>query len=137
MLCSIRKIFENIMQDNFGHSLPSCFQCGFQRNNSNATAAITIQNNIARALDKKTEVIVVSTDMSAALNLVDKDVLLPQMAKICIPKNLIRIYNDFLSDRMCNGTNIHGQPIRSILVSTSNRWNILVLDRCQSSCLCR
>jgi hypothetical protein len=87
------------MLDNFGHSLPSPFQCGFQRNNSKATAAITIQNNIARALDKKKEVIVVSTDMSAALNLVDKDVLLPQMAKLGIPKNLIRIYNDFLSDR--------------------------------------
>ena len=103
LLCSIGKIFEkcvlNIMSNSFGHSLPSSFQHGFRRNHSTATAALTIQNSIARALDKKKKVIVVSTDMSAAFDLLDKDVLLPRMAKLGIPTNLIRIYDDFLSDR--------------------------------------
>jgi hypothetical protein len=37
--------------------------------------------------------------MSAAFDLLDKDILLPRMAKLAIPPNLIRIYEDFLSDR--------------------------------------
>jgi hypothetical protein len=37
--------------------------------------------------------------MSAAFDLLDKDILLPRMAKLGIPPNLIRIYEDFLSDR--------------------------------------
>jgi len=88
------------MSDNFCCSLPSSFQHGFLWNHSTATAALTIQNNIARALDKKKKVIVVSTDMSAAFNLPDKDVLIPQMAKLGIPANLIWIYDDFLRDRI-------------------------------------
>jgi hypothetical protein len=38
--------------------------------------------------------------MSAAFNLPDKDVLIPQMAKLGIPANLIWIYDDFLRDRI-------------------------------------
>jgi hypothetical protein len=97
------KVFEKcvlkIMSDSFGHALPSPFQHGFRRNHSTTTAALTIQNNIARALDKKKKVVVVSTDMSAAFDLLDKKILLPRMAKLGIPQNLIRIYDDFLSNR--------------------------------------
>jgi hypothetical protein len=82
------------MSNSFGHSLPSSFPHGFWRNHSTATAALTIQKSIARALDKKKKVIVVLTDMSAAFDLLDKDVLLPQMAKLGIPTNLIQFYDD-------------------------------------------
>jgi hypothetical protein len=103
LLCSIGKIFEkcvlNLMSANFGQSLPSSFQHGFRKNHSTTTAALTIQNSIAKALDNKKKVVVVSTDMSAAFDLLDKDILLPRMAKLGIPPNLIRIYEDFLSDR--------------------------------------
>jgi hypothetical protein len=37
--------------------------------------------------------------MSAAFNLLDKDVLLPRMAKLGIPTNLIPFYDDFFSYR--------------------------------------
>jgi hypothetical protein len=103
LLCSMGKVFEKcvlkIMSDSFGHALPSPFQHGFRRNHSTTTAALTIQNNIARALDKKKKVVVVSTDMSAAFDLLDKEILLPRMAKLGIPQNLIQIYDDFLSNR--------------------------------------
>ncbi len=139
LLCSIGKIFKkwllNIMPNSFGHSLPSSFQHGFWRNHSTATAAvIIIQNSFARALNKKKKVIVVSTDMSAAFDLLDKDVLLPWMAKLGIPTNLIQIYNDFLWHSSWVRAR---QPIRSFLVYSSYRWNIWVLVRCQWSCLCR
>jgi hypothetical protein len=87
------------MSANFGQSLPSSFQHGFRKNHSTTSAALTIQNSIAKALDNKKKVVVVSTDMSAAFDLLDKDILLPRMAKHGIPPNLIRIYEDFLSDR--------------------------------------
>jgi hypothetical protein len=103
LLCSLGKVYEKcilkVMDDNFGLSIPSSFQHGFRKNHSTTTAALTIQNSIARALDKKKKVIVVSTDMSAAFDLLDKEVLLPRMMKMGVPDNLIRIYDDFLSER--------------------------------------
>ncbi len=39
------------------------------------------------------------TDMSAAFDLLDKEVLLPCMKKLGIPQTLCRIYDDFLSNR--------------------------------------
>ena len=102
-LCAIGKLYEKcllqVMHNNFGESLPSSFQHGFRKNHSTVTAALSIQNTIAKALDSKKKVIVVSTDMSAAFDLLDKDVLLPRMLKMGIPMNLVEIYNDFLSGR--------------------------------------
>jgi hypothetical protein len=59
------------MTTTFGDSLPSSFQHGFRKNHSTTTAALTVQNIIAKALDKKKKVIVVLTDMSAAFDLLD------------------------------------------------------------------
>ena len=103
LLCSLGKVYEkcllNVMTKKFGDSLPSSFQHGFRKNHSTSTAALTVQNIIAKALDNKKKVIVISTDMSAAFDLLDKDVLLPRMQKLGIPSSLCSIYNDFLSNR--------------------------------------
>jgi len=103
LLCSMGKVFEkcllNIMTAKFGNCLPSTFQHGFRKNHSTSTAALTVQSIIAKALDKKKKVVVVSTDMSAAFDLLDKDVLLPRMIKLGIPLSLCKIYDEFLSDR--------------------------------------
>jgi len=87
------------MTTKFGDLLPSLFQHGFRKNHSTSTAALTVQNIIAKALDNKKKVIVVSTDMSAAFDLLDKEVLLPRMIKLGIPQTFCRIYDDFLSNR--------------------------------------
>ena len=103
LLCSLGKVYEkcllNVMTGTFGDSLPSSFQHGFRKNHSTSTAALTVQNIIAKALDKKKKVIVVSTDMSAAFDLLDKEILLPRMQKLGIPSSLCSIYNEFLSNR--------------------------------------
>ncbi len=103
LLCSLGKVFEkcllNVMTKQFGDSLPSSFQHGFRKNHSTSTAALTVQNIIAKALDKKKKVIVVSTDMSAAFDLLDKDILLPRLQKLGIPSSLCSIYKEFLSNR--------------------------------------
>jgi hypothetical protein len=103
LLCSLGKVYEkcllNVMTKTFGDSLPSSFQHGFRKNHSTTTAALTVQNIIAKALDNKKKVIVVSTDMSAAFDLLDKDILLPRMQKLGIPSTLCAIYNEFLSNR--------------------------------------
>jgi hypothetical protein len=87
------------MTTTFGDYLPSSFQHGFRKNHSTTTATLTVQNIIAKALDNKKKVIVVLTDMSAAFDLLDKEVLLPRMKKLGIPQTLCRIYDDFLSNR--------------------------------------
>jgi hypothetical protein len=103
LLCSLGKVYEkcllNVMTKKFGDSLPSPFQHGFRKNHSTSTAALTVQNIIAKALDNKKKVIVISTDMSAAFDLLDKEILLPRMQKLGIPSSLCNIYNDFLSNR--------------------------------------
>ena len=103
LLCSLGKVYAkcllNIMTTRFGDSLPSSFQHGFRKNHSTSTAALAVQNVIAKALVDKKKVIVVSTDMSAAFNLLDKEVLLPRMQKLGIPLSICRIYDDFLSNR--------------------------------------
>ena len=83
----------------FGQSIPSSFQHGFRKNHSTSTAALTIQSNIAKGLDRGKKVIVVSTDMSAAFDLLDKEILIPRLLKLGIPKNITDIYEEFLSDR--------------------------------------
>jgi hypothetical protein len=59
LLCSLGKVYEkcflNVMTTTFGDSLPSSFQHGFRKNRSTTTAALTVQNSIAKALDKKEE----------------------------------------------------------------------------------
>jgi hypothetical protein len=50
-------------------------------------------------MDNKKKVIVVSTDMSAAFDLLYKAILLPCMQKLGIPLTLCSIYNEFLSNR--------------------------------------
>jgi hypothetical protein len=76
LLCSLGKVYEkcllNVMTKKFGDSLPSSFQHGFRKNHSTSTAALTVQNIIAKALDNKKKVIVISRDMSAAFDLLDK-----------------------------------------------------------------
>ena len=103
LLCSLGKVFErcllNVMTTRFGDHLPSSFQHGFRKNHSTSTAALSVQSIIARALDRKKKVVVVSTDMSAAFDLLDKDVLLPRMSKLGIPPSLCNIYREFLSER--------------------------------------
>ena len=44
-------------------------------------------------------VIVVSIDMSAVFDLLDKEIILPCTMKLGVPDNLIQIYEDFLSER--------------------------------------
>jgi hypothetical protein len=87
------------MDINYGESLPSNFQHGFRTKHSTTTAALTVQNHIAKALENKKKVIVVSTDMSAAFDLLDKDVLIPRMQKLGFPQSICNIYTDFLSNR--------------------------------------
>jgi len=57
LLCSLGKVYEkcllNAMTKTFGDSLPSSFQHGFRKNHSTTTAALTVQNIIAKALDNR------------------------------------------------------------------------------------
>jgi hypothetical protein len=50
------------MSANFGQTLPSSFHHGFRTNHSTTTAALTIQNSIAKAIDNTKKVVVVSND---------------------------------------------------------------------------
>jgi len=71
LLCSLGKVHEkcllNVMKHLGTMYLSLSFQHGFRKNHSTATAALTVQNIIAKAMDNK-KVIFVSTDVSAAFD---------------------------------------------------------------------
>ena len=137
LLCTVGKLYEKcllqLMSQHYSHELPSAFQHGFRKNHSTNTAALTLQSLIARAMDRKKKVIVISTDMSAAFDLLDKDVLLPRMKKMGISQKFIDIYNDFLSDRKayveCNGSKsqIFDVPIGCVQGSPSGPYLFTLL----------
>jgi hypothetical protein len=82
------------MSDSFGHALPSPFQHGFRQNHSTTTATLTIQNFMARVLDKKKKVVVISTSQQICQHLLDKEIYFLEWPNLGFP----RIYNDFPSN---------------------------------------
>ena len=82
-----------------GDSLPSSHQHGFRPNHSTETATTTIFSIINKLVENKRKVILVTLDMSAAFDLLDKTILIPKLRAHGFPEKIISIYQDFLSDR--------------------------------------
>ena len=82
-----------------GDSLPSSHQHGFCPQHGTDTATTTIFALVNRLIERKKKVILVTLDMSAAFDLLDKSILIPKLRAHGFPERVIAIYNDFLSDR--------------------------------------
>ena len=97
------KIYEKLILKRvwsmMGDSLPSSHQHGFRPNHSTETATTSIFATVNRLVERKKKVILVTLDMSAAFDLLDKDILIPKLGAHGFPERIIAIYKDFLSDR--------------------------------------
>jgi hypothetical protein len=89
---SLKKCIIDFMSNKFGHSFPSSFQHGYRKDSNTPTAALTVQSIIAKLLDKNKKMLVVSTDMSAAFDMLDKEILIPRMLQLGILQNVCSIY---------------------------------------------
>jgi len=106
-ICSIAKVFEKLILQSieaecemsekriFGNN-----QHGFVKGRSTITAALTLQEKIAYNIDENKKCVAVTAiDMSAAFDLLDKDILRKRMSFQGYPHQTINLIHDWLSDR--------------------------------------
>ena len=97
------KIYEKLILKRvwamMGDSLPSAHQHGFHPQHGTETATASIFALINRLFERKKKVILVTLDMSAAFDPLDKSILMPKLRAHGFPERIITIYSDFLSDR--------------------------------------
>ena len=105
-LCSASKIFEKLIlkrimtiQEECSVDLTGTNQHGFKRGKSTATLAITLQSEIARALDEGKYGMVASLDLSSAFDVVNIDLLIKRLKIAGLPEDLVQLISVWLKKR--------------------------------------
>lgn len=94
-LPTISKVFEKCLLKRLNlYQGDDVAQHGFRSDHSTVTACLDVQSKIAQALDKKLCTAIYTMDMSAAFDMLRKELLV-----LNVPKPLEAIIKDFLSDR--------------------------------------
>ena len=105
-LCCASKIFEKLimkriemieMQKNVDFTGNS--QHGFKKHRSTATAGLTVQSLLARALDNNDYACMSSLDLSAAFDVVNVKLLIKRLRIVGLPKDIIELIESWLSLR--------------------------------------
>jgi hypothetical protein len=106
-LCSIGKIYEKCillyirrLETKCGTDLTGDHQHGFKPGRSTTTAGLSIQTYIGEKLDDGEMVLLVSCDLTAAFDLLDKDILKNRMKEKGIPIHLSKVIMDWITDRI-------------------------------------
>ena len=107
-LCSASKIFEklilrhiNKIQEANDIDLTGNAQHGFKKHKSTATAGLTIQSLISRALDKNNYANMASLDLSAAFDVVNVSLLIKRLKIVGLHADIIELIQAWLSIRHC------------------------------------
>lgn len=75
-------------------------QHGFKKNKSTTTAALTLQNIIASAMDEDCYVAVASMDLTAAFDVLNVDLLLKRLDIMGIPNDILQLITAWLKNRL-------------------------------------
>jgi hypothetical protein len=102
---SLSKVFErallNKMDSMFKTELLNgTHQHGFLPGSSTVTASLTIQDYLSGELDKGNIVLMYSADLSAAFDMVRKDIFVDICRSKGFPESIIRVFYNFLNDRL-------------------------------------
>jgi len=100
-MCSMDKLFEKIILHEMDRRYPDlegCHQHGFRAQHSTVTAMHEIQSGLTDALDKNQLVLLYSTDLSAAFDVLNKNIFY-QTLRGDIADDLMSVIMDFLSER--------------------------------------
>ena len=105
-LCTISKVYEKLILKYLlkiskanNVDLTGDSQHGFKEGRSTVTAALTIQSIISRALDEDNFYVLASLDLSAAFDLVNRELLFKRMEIMGIPPDVVLLLKDWLSNR--------------------------------------
>ena len=82
------------------HKLLNPFQCGFRRNHSTETAAISFTDSIRRQMDQSCLTGAVFIDLRRAFDTVDHALLLDKLRRYGIMESELAWFRDYLSNRM-------------------------------------
>ena len=106
-LCSMTKVYEQLIIDRLREieitqkcDLTGKPQHGFKQKRSTATAGLTLQSILARALDQDNYAIMSSIDLSAAFDVVNVKLLLKRLQIIGLPNDIIKLIEIWLKNRM-------------------------------------
>ena len=116
-LCSASKNFEKLILRQINEiaeenkvDITNTRQHGYKKNKVTLTLGLELQSIIARALDEKNHVLMASLDLSAAFDVVNRELLFKQMQVMGIPNNIRALLEDWLIDRVSyvelNGTSV-------------------------------
>jgi len=96
-LCSVSKLFERCIMEIMGDTsnLEGSHQHGFRSNHSTVTAMLEIQSIIAKELDNNRKVLVYSTDLTAAFDLLRPGIMLQRLVGV-LPYKICKILHEFL-----------------------------------------
>jgi hypothetical protein len=105
-LCAMSKIYEKLILSRLWEiaeekkvDLTGETQHGFKKARSTVTAALTLQSLIARSLDENMYVAVASLDLSAAFDVVDRNLLFERLEIMGLPEDIRCMIKDWLTDR--------------------------------------
>ena len=105
-LCSASKIFEklilkriNEIQEENNCDITGSNQHGFKKGKSTATISLTLQSQIARALDENKFVLMSSLDLSAAFDVVNIELLIKRLKIAGFPMDVIDLIKVWLEKR--------------------------------------
>jgi hypothetical protein len=107
-LCCTSKIFEKLIMDRIRSieasnevDLTGNCQHGFKKCRSTATAGLTVQSILSRALDNNQYACMSSIDLSAAFDVVNVKLLLKRLKIIGLPEDVIQLIQAWLEMRHC------------------------------------
>ena len=105
-LCSTSKNFEKLillklqkLEIKHKIDLTGKPQHGFKQKRSTATASLTLQSLIARALDGDNYALMASLDLSSAFDVVNVELLLKRLSIIGIPNDIVILISEWLKNR--------------------------------------
>jgi len=101
---SLSKVFENCLIQKIGglmqyDELMGSHQFAYRPGCSTVTACLSLQDFIATEMDMGNKVIMYSTDLTSAFDLLRPSILVKNMLSMGLPKRLITIIYDFLNNR--------------------------------------
>ena len=107
-LCCTSKIFEKLIMKRIKEieslnnvDLTNTSQHGFKTKHSTATAGLTLQSIISRALDQGHFCLMASLDLTAAFDVVNINLLIKRLKIVGLPMDVIELIKNWLSFRQC------------------------------------
>jgi hypothetical protein len=98
-LNSVSKLFERCILNRISGVDDGENQHGFKAGHSTVTAALDLQNEIAKNLDAKKKCLVYSMDLSAAFDLIRPGIFSKKARQIVRDDGIVNLLLDFISDR--------------------------------------